>query len=263
MNIFQQPWIGPAIFLWIYMSLVFAIAVRRRNNGLADIAWGLGFGLVGLAAFITIKSAGDRATLILVLVLVWGIRLAVYLILRNRGRGEDWRYAAWRKEWGRGWLLRSYLQVFMLQGVLLYIIALPILLSMYRNPVPLHPVDAAGISLWLIGFLFEAIADAQLMRFKRKSSGSGRKSGAVMTSGLWRYSRHPNYFGEALLWWGIAFLALQVGPWYLVLPSPILITYLLLKVSGVPMLERKYADNPEYREYVRRTSAFIPMPPKP
>ena len=172
-------------------------------------------------------------------------------------RGEDFRYAAWRARWGRWFVLRSYIQIYLLQGSFLLVISLPILLA--RRPGPgLGLLDLAGVMVWLAGFGFEAAADAQMGRFKRDPGNRGR----IITTGLWRYSRHPNYFGEALMWWGLALIALSVPSGWPGLLGPLTITFLLRFVSGVPLLERKYEGRPDFQEYARRTNAFVPWFPK-
>ena len=247
-----------SIAVWAYMSIWFVLALLRKDNSLADVAWGLGFVLLaGLTLGLRHEYAA-RQILVSTLVLVWGVRLAGHVFGRNRKRGEDWRYAAWRARWGKWFGLRSYLQVFLLQGLFLLVISYTV---MAINSLPKKGFgwgDLAGGMLWLLGFLFEVVADRQLARLKREPGNRGR----IMTAGLWRYSRHPNYFGEALMWWGICVLALTAGSGWAALASPLLITFLLRFVSGVPMLERKYGGNAEFQAYARRTNAFIPWFPK-
>ncbi|MBP1661714.1 MAG: hypothetical protein H6P95_2906 [Candidatus Aminicenantes bacterium] len=187
-----------------------------------------------------------------------GLRLSVHVGLRNRGRGEDFRYARWRKEWGRAFVLRTYFQVFLLQGSFLILTAMPVILINRSRSGRIGSFAAAGAGIWFIGFLFESVGDAQLRQFKRDPARRGR----IMTGGLWRYTRHPNYFGESLMWWGLAVLGLSVPGGWAGVVSPLVMTLLLTKVSGIPLLERKYRGNAEFEAYARRTSAFIPLPPK-
>jgi steroid 5-alpha reductase family enzyme len=189
---------------------------------------------------------------------VWGTRLTLHIFFRNRGRGEDFRYAKWRKEWGRRVVPRSFFQIFMLQGVFLVLIALPVVLANGSTGKNLMPLDVAGAAVWLVGFFFESVGDYQLSRFRKNPENRGR----IMTGGLWRYTRHPNYFGEAAIWWGIFLIALSVRNGWLGIISPLTITFLLLKVSGIAMLEKKYVGNSEFAAYARRTSAFFPWFPK-
>ncbi len=249
----QTAW---AVF--IYMNIVFAVALIKKDNSIIDIAWGLGFILV--AAFTLFREAGttNLQVLISLLVLLWGLRLAVHVFFRNKGRREDWRYAKWRKEWGRWFVVRSYLQVFLLQGLMLIIIAYPILLINSTQTARISVLAVVGTLIWLIGFIFEAVGDYQLLRFKRNPENKGK----LMTQGLWKYSRHPNYFGECVMWWGIFLAALSVSEGWTALISPLLITFLLLRVSGVVMLEAKYKENADFQEYARRTNAFFPWFPK-
>jgi steroid 5-alpha reductase family enzyme len=244
--------------LLAYMTAFFAVAVARRDNSVADIAWGGGFVLVALLSLHLGVGALARPVLLTVLVFLWAARLAVHILLRNRGRGEDPRYAAWRREWGRWWLPRSYLQVFVLQGAILLVVAAGIIVVNTRSGPGLNALDATGALVVVGGLVFEAVADRQLARFLADPANRGR----IMDRGLWRYSRHPNYFGEAAVWWGVFLVALSVpGGWWTVV-SPLLITFLLLKVSGVPMLERLMEGRPGWDEYKTRTSVFVPLPPR-
>jgi steroid 5-alpha reductase family enzyme len=237
------------------MTVLFVVALFRKDNSIVDIAWGPGFVLIAGLTFFFWRGTTPREILVCALVAVWGVRLAVHVAFRNRGRGEDIRYAAWRRAWGRWFVPRSFLQVFLLQGFLMLVIALPVVLVNRPDAeAGLGALDALGAALWAAGFLFEAVGDHQLRVFKRDPANKGK----IMDRGLWRLTRHPNYFGEALMWWGIIAIALAVpGGWRAVV-SPLLITLLLLRVSGVTLLEKKYAGNPAYAEYIRRTSAFIP-----
>ena len=235
------------LVLFLYAVTWFIVAIVKKRNDVADIAWGGGFICAALTAYLVQGLNEPRAILVFVLI---GIR--------NRGKQEDPRYKAWREEWGEFFLVRTFLQIFLLQGFLLLIISLPVTLAITRNSPPFNMLDAIGVCIWLFGFLFEAIGDFQLLRFKSDPANRGK----IMTSGVWSYTRHPNYFGEVTLWWGIFLICISVpGSWWTIV-GPLTITYLILKVSGTPMLERRYADNPEYAEYIRRTSSFFPLRPK-
>lgn len=252
-----------AALVVVYMTVWYIVALMRKDNSIADIAWGLGFVLVALFTF-PWKEPHFEALIATPLVAVWGLRLAWHIFLRNRKRGEDPRYAAWRVKWGPSFVWRSYLQVFLLQGFFLLIIASPIILINVNPRVP-APSDNGrwgiwllGLLLWSGGFLFETVGDAQLSRFKKDPANRGR----IMTRGLWSLTRHPNYFGESLMWWGIFLIALEV-PWgWATVVSPVLITLLLTRVSGIPLLEKRYVGNPEFEAYARRTRAFVPWFPK-
>jgi steroid 5-alpha reductase family enzyme len=248
-----------AVLLLAYVTAWFLLALARRDNSLADVAWGGGFVLLAVGALVLRGEVYPRSLLATILVTAWGVRLALHVAARNRGRGEDFRYAAWRQQWGSSWVWRSYLQVFLLQGVLLYLVAVAVMRINLATPPGLTWLDLVGALIWLNGFLWETVADWQLLRHTRNPATAG----TLLDRGLWRYSRHPNYFGEALQWWGIWLLALSVpGEWWTV-ASPLAITLLLLFVSGVPMLERSLAERvPGYRDYQQRTSIFFPAPPR-
>jgi steroid 5-alpha reductase family enzyme len=250
--------IASALAVLVYMTGIFLLALRRKDNSIVDIGWGLGFVLVALLMLLRSGTLSVRHLLVAALVTVWGLRLSIHLYFRKRGQGEDFRYAQWRRSWGRWFVLRSYFQVFILQGVFLMVIALPIILVIRSAAGPFTAWDAAGFLVWVLGFVFETAGDAQMERFRADPANKGR----IITSGLWRFTRHPNYFGEAAMWWGIFLIGLAVPRGWLGVASPLLITFLLVKVSGVPMLEKKYAGNPEFAAYARRTSVFIPWFPK-
>jgi steroid 5-alpha reductase family enzyme len=247
-----------AALVAVYMTAWFVVALVKKDNSVADIAWGLGFVLAAGVTLIRRGDGPDRPVLATTLVLIWGLRLAVHIMFRNRKRGEDYRYAEWRRRWGRWFVARSYLQVFLLQGFFLLIISSPVILMNSTAQGSLGLLDLAGTAVWVVGFLFEAVGDAQLARFKRDPGNRGK----IMDRGLWQYTRHPNYFGESLMWWGLFILALSVPGGWATVVSPVLITFLLVRVSGVPLLERKYAGNAAFQAYARRTSVFVPWFPK-
>jgi steroid 5-alpha reductase family enzyme len=246
-----------ALAVLAYMIVFFIAALIKKDNSIVDIGWGGGFILVAVLTFFLQDGWVLRHVLVSGLVIVWGARLVVHIGKRNWGRGEDKRYAEWRREWGKWLIPRSFFQIFLLQGILLVIIAYPVILVNHANLPGLTWLDAAGALLWVIGFLFEAVGDYQLARFKANPENKGK----IMQSGLWKYTRHPNYFGESVMWWGIWIIALNVDYGWTAVVSPVVITLLLLKVSGVSLLEKHYSDNPKYRDYARRTNAFIPWFP--
>jgi steroid 5-alpha reductase family enzyme len=243
-----------AAVVWVYMTLLFLVALAREDNSLVDIAWGPGFIFLTAAGLIMHPDWTSRRLLLSGLVFVWAARLSLHIFRRNRKQGEDFRYAAWRARWGRAFVLRSYLQIFMLQGFFLVLIALPLIFPARGPDAPWSAFDAAGLVVWLIGFLFETVGDAQLARFKRDPANHGR----IMTGGLWAYTRHPNYFGEALMWWGIFLISLAVPGGWPGFVGPLTITLLLRFVSGVPLLERKYAGRADFAAYAREVHAFLP-----
>ncbi len=239
-----------ALALFIYMSLWFILAQIIKRNDIADIAWGLGFIFVAWLSY-----NGNSAALIAnLLVTIWGIRLAWHIYQRNSKRPEDSRYLEWRNSW-KFLTLRSFLQIFMLQGLFLFIIAQPLLAINLSEGSNLNWIFVIiGFLVWVFGFLFEAIADKQLADFIKDP----KNKGTLMTSGLWHYSRHPNYFGEVTLWWGIYMISLAIIGNYWTIIGPITITYLIVFVSGVPLLEKKYKGRADFEAYKKRTSVFIP-----
>lgn len=240
------------------MSFIFIIALIKKDNGIVDIAWGLGFIVVALFNFFYISGFTARQMLVTTLILLWGIRLAHYIRCRGKNKPEDFRYAAWRKQWGKYWVIRSFIQVFMLQGFFMLIISAPIFALHNDLNTPLGYVEILGTLIWLLGFLFQAIGDLQMMNFKKNPENKGK----IITGGLWKYTRHPNYFGESTMWWGIFIIVSTIDNTLWSIVSPITITFLLLFVSGVPLLEKRYMKRAEYREYAKKTSKFIPWLPK-
>lgn len=242
----------------VALTGLWLVSLRLNDSSIVDIFWSLGFILAAFVYAILLPAGSpDRKLLVLGMVTVWGVRLSMHLARRNWGRPEDYRYAAWREQYGASWPLRSLFQVFWLQAVLLWIVSVPVLAAQ-QSTAPLAILDLLGVAVWLVGLMFEAVGDAQLARFKADPANKGR----VLDKGLWRYTRHPNYFGDAVVWWGIYLVALSAGGWWSFF-GPLLMTFLLVRVSGVAMLEQDLKQKkPEYANYIRRTSAFIPMPPK-
>jgi steroid 5-alpha reductase family enzyme len=247
-------WVGAAVFLLWLLSLA------SRDASIVDVFWGLGF--VFIAALSNSEDGyAPRQAIVGLLVSLWGIRLAVHLLLRNRGKGEDPRYKAMRKRWGKGFPVISLFTVFVLQGVLMLVVSLPVQAAMRASsPANITPLDVIGAVVCLAGIAFEAVADLQLTRF-RGTRGNAKK---VMDTGLWKFSRHPNYFGDCLVWWGFALIALATRSWWALI-GPALMTFLLVRISGAALLERRIVKAKKrsgYAAYIARTSAFVPMPPK-
>jgi steroid 5-alpha reductase family enzyme len=250
-----------ALVIFVYMSLWFLFSLYKKRNDVADVAWGLGFVLMTWTSFLISddsSNSGVRGLLVGILVSIWGLRLALHIHARNKGKTEDYRYLAWRKEWGKWFYVRSYLQVYILQGTLLFLIVMPVLFINMSAGSEFGLLDILGVAVWLVGFYFESVGDAQLARFIKDPMNKGK----LMQSGLWSYTRHPNYFGEVTQWWGIWLIALSVPNGWLAIIGPLTITILILKVSGIPLLEKKMEENPDFAEYKRKTSVFIPMPSK-
>ncbi len=241
------------------MTVLWIVSVIVRNVSIVDLFWGLGF--VFVAAFFFFKSEGNgiRKIIVLTLTAIWGIRLSVYLTWRNIGKGEDFRYRQFRKNYGKSYWWISFFQTFLLQGVLMWLISAPLLGAQYYGPEK-NPgiLDFIGILFWLTGFIFEAGGDYQLAVFKADRNNKGK----VLNQGFWRYTRHPNYFGDSSVWWGFGIICLSAGSYIPALGS-VLMTALIIKISGVALLEKSLKDKKlEYIEYIRKTSAFIPWFPK-
>ena len=239
------------------MTLLWLISLRLKDASIVDPFWGPGFALAALTYYVVDGAYPDRGSLVLGLVTLWAARLAVHLYVRNRREGEDPRYTAMREARGKQFPLVSLFTIFWLQAFLLWIISFPILGSI-ASEAPLGFFDFLGATVFLIGLIIESIADNQLTLFRATPSNKGH----VLDTGVWRYSRHPNYFGDAVLWWGLYLIAVGAEAYWTII-GPVLITLLLLRVSGVPMLEKGLrASRPGYSEYIQRTSSFIPWPPK-
>lgn len=252
-----------SIVIFIYMTTWYVLSLIRKRMDIVDIAWGLGFVVATVTAFFRIRSHGTLAWLALLLVSIWGLRLAIHIGTRNRGKAEDFRYAQWRKDWGKYFLLRSYLQVFLFQGLLLIVVALPALFTAgLLHTMEVSAWTLAGLLTWAFGFYFEAVGDWQLRKFISNPQNKGK----IMNQGLWQYTRHPNYFGEVTQWWGIWLILCSTsvaGNYKLLgLLGPVTITLLILFVSGVPLLEKKYADNKDFQKYAKRTNKFFPWSPR-
>ncbi len=245
-----------AVAILIYMSTWFGIAVILKRNDIADIAWGIGFIFIAWISWII----GDNSTIALIvnlLVTVWGARLAWHIYKRNRNKPEDFRYAEWRRTW-KYFYLRSYLQIFILQGIFMYLIATPVwVLNSGISPF-FQNWGFFGLLIWAIGFFFESVGDAQLKAFISNVENKGK----LMISGLWKYTRHPNYFGEVTQWWGIFIVVAGMTGNLLTIIGPLTISWLILFVSGIPMLEKKYAGRQDWEEYKKKTSMFLPLMPK-
>ena len=247
-----------AVFLM--MTVVWVFSVRKRDASIIDIFWGLGFVVAAWSYFWMSDAATTRKYLVIALVTLWGLRLSLYILWRNWGKGEDYRYQAMRAKDPSGFPLRSLYSVFWLQAILLWAISMPLLQAQRAaTPTGLVWLDLLGLVFFVIGFVFEAGGDWQMARFKAYPANRGK----VLDRGFWRYTRHPNYFGDAMVWWGFFLFAAATPRSLWTVYSPIVMTFLLLRVSGVALLEKGLrGTKPEYRDYVERTSAFFPWFPK-
>lgn len=243
-----------AISIFLFMVSMYIIAQIKRDNSIVDIGWGLGFIVVVLSQLFITPAEDSLDIVIAVLVLIWGSRLALHIYIRNHGKGEDFRYAQWRKDWGKSAPVQAFFKVFMFQGLIMFIISYPIVIVFHSYNQDLSVFALIGTFFFLVGFFFEAVGDYQLSKFKKDNN-----KGKIITSGLWKFTRHPNYFGESLVWWGIFIVTIGSHLWYSAIVSPLLINFFLVKFSGVPLLEKKYEGRPDWEEYKSKTPAFIPF----
>ena len=247
-----------ALYLILLVGLVaWQVSVIRKDVSTVDSLWSLFFLLAGVVFAAYSLPLSERGLLVLLLLAAWSLRLSIFITVRNWGEPEDYRYQTIRANNEPGFEFKSLYIVFGLQGILAWVIALPLLPAITQDS-PLGVLDFVAAALWLVGFVFEAGGDYQLSRFKRDPANKGR----VMNTGLWRFTRHPNYFGDFCIWWSFYLFALSAGGWWSII-SPLLMSFLLLKVSGVAMLESTISERrPEYADYIRRTNAFFPGLPR-
>lgn len=257
-----------ACVIWILQTLAFGLSLWLKRNSIADVFWGLSMALTALfanGAFIIFALKTNPllalfipSILISLMMAIWGFRLALHIGVRFiKKKKEDLRYAKMAEGW-KLYYLRSYAQVFLLQGVLMLAMMSALLVTILNPPAVNFYLITGGVLVWAFGLAFEAIADFQLAKFVKT-----KKPDQIMKQGLWRYSRHPNYFGEVVSWWGIWILTLNTEFWWVALLTPVTITFLILKVSGVPLAEAHYADNQEFQAYAKYTNRFFPWKPKP
>jgi steroid 5-alpha reductase family enzyme len=251
----METWLAALPFLLGAAALTWAVSVAKRNVTIVDTLWSLLFVIAAAVYVASAEAPSQRAWLVLGMVGLWGVRLAAYLAWRNRGHEEDRRYQAIRRRNEPNFALKSLWLIFGFQAVLAWVISLP-LVGAVASDAPLGLLDWLGVALWAVGVFFEAVGDWQLARFKANPANAGQ----VMDRGLWRYTRHPNYFGDFCVWWGLYLVALSAGAWWSIAGS-LIMSFLLLRFSGVRLLERDIGERrPAYAEYVRRTNAFFPGP---
>ena len=247
------------LIILVLVTLMWILSIILTNVSIVDLFWGTGFIITNTYYFISIGEPNLIKYILLILVLLWGLRLTIYLSWRNIGKGEDFRYQKFRKDYGKNryWWI-SFFQTFLLQGLLIWIVSLPLLgVNFYSNNNEPNLLMYVAILIWIIGFMFEAGGDYQLARFKMNPDNKGK----VLDYGFWKYTRHPNYFGDSAVWWAYALLAVSVGAYWYIIGS-ILMTLIIIKVSGVALLEKTLNVKDGYSEYVRKTSAFLPWFPK-
>lgn len=256
----MMDWIG---YAWAGLPVVlmaltaWVVSLVKNDVSIVDSLWSLFVLVIGITYLVITDAHSLRANIVLLLVAIWALRLAAYITLRNHGEPEDYRYQEIRKNNQPGFQYKSLYIVFGLQAVLAWIIAMPVAVAM-SSSAPLGWLDGLALLFWVVGMFFEVVGDAQLSSFRQNPDNDGK----VLDSGLWRYTRHPNYFGEFALWWGYFLFAVAAGGWW-TLASPLILTFMLLRVSGVSLLEKDIGERrPAYAEYIRRTNAFIPGPPK-
>lgn len=251
---FYTLWLNAALLILGLMTTLWLLSLILKDASIVDIFWGAGFVITFWATYASTSLPHPiSVTLLGILVSIWGLRLSLYIFSRNAGHGEDFRYAAWREENGRRWWWFSFFKVFLLQGVIMWIVITPLVVAQLATPgMGIFPI--LGMFVWLVGFIFEAGGDWQLARFKAHPSNKGK----LLTTGLWGLTRHPNYFGDATQWWGFWLFALAAGGCWTVF-SPITMSFMLVKVSGVAMLEKSLKDSkPGYAEYLENVPAFMP-----
>ncbi len=252
-------WVSALIIILMLMTILWIISIIVKNVSIVDLFWGPGFAVAAGYYFARCGFDSYRKVIVLVLVIIWASRLAIHLAIRNYGKGEDFRYREFRRKYGekRYWWI-SFFQTFLLQGILMWLISLPLLGAMYRQGNQAGTLDILAIIFWITGFIFETAGDLQLTRFRSDPSNKGK----VLDTGLWRYSRHPNYFGDAAVWWAYGIFSAAAGAYIPVLGS-IIMTALIIMVSGVALLEKSLiSTKPQYKEYIERTPAFLPWFPK-
>jgi steroid 5-alpha reductase family enzyme len=256
---FFEIYIHTLAAIIIMMTGLWIASIFLKNVAIVDLFWGFGFVLAGWIYFFYTDGYEVRKILLMVLVTIWGLRLSIYLAWRNIGKGEDFRYQQFRKNYGEKYWWISFLQTFLLQGILMWLISAPLLgAQFYSGNSSLNIFDILGILFWIIGIIFEAGGDFQLAKFKSNPDNKGK----VLDSGFWRYTRHPNYFGDASVWWGYGFICIASGS-YLPFLGSLLMTALIIKVSGVALLEKTLTNTkPQYKDYIEKTSPFIPWFPK-
>ena len=257
---FLDIWLDGFLLSMVLLTILWVVSVFLKDASIIDPFWGFGFVVLTYFYLYLTENFSDKSILVASLVTIWGLRLSLYLLIRNTGHGEeDYRYQQFRKDFGpeRYWWV-SFFQVFLLQGILMSLVAVPIIGIMVSPEVSITLFDYVAIIIWLIGISFEAGGDYQLSIFKKNPDNKGK----VLNTGFWKYTRHPNYFGDAAIWWSFGLFAIISGSYYTILGS-LLMNILLLKISGVSLLEKSLkTTKPQYADYIKRTNSFFPWFPK-
>jgi steroid 5-alpha reductase family enzyme len=240
------------------MHLAFIIGILKKNNAIVDSCYGLGYVVVVWVSFILLDPFSLRQLITTILVTIWGARLFFYVTIRNWGKPEDYRYQAMRRRFGDKIISKSYTNIYLFQGLIILIVGFSALFINVSDNPSINWLDFIGIILWIIGFYFEAIGDYQLYKFKKDPQNKGK----VMDQGLWKYTQHPNYFGEVVMWWSIYILSVSIPFGFITVFSPVIITFMIIKVSGIRLLNRRFDGDDKYADYRKKTSVFFPWFPK-
>lgn len=248
-----------AAVIFSFVTALFLVSVIVKRNDIADIAWGIGILLAASTGYFLSTEKSLLLNILLLLLALWSLRLSIRIFLRNINKEEDYRYKKWRDDWGKWFYLRSYFQVYLLQGFLMIVVGYSVIhASFYSSGNNLDALAIIGALVWCIGYFFEVVGDLELDKFIKSKPAPG----TILSTGLWKYTRHPNYFGEVTMWWGLWLMVATLPFSYIALISPLAITFLILKVSGIPMLEKRFEGNINFENYKKRTSAFFPLPPR-
>lgn len=248
------------ILVLVYMTSMYLLSMIIRRTDIVDIGWGLGFVLITLFLLNRSFIFTNKELAISILVTIWGLRLAIHILSRNIGKKEDFRYKKLKEDWGTNFWWKSYVNIFLLQGLLMLLISIPIIFSFYTTDYTFTWINYLGIFVWIVGFLFEIIGDLQLSIFISKKK-KGETESRILKTGLWSKTRHPNYFGEVVLWWGVWLIAINpLNPMSLLtIIGPLTITILILFISGIPLLEKRYEGEKEWEEYKKKVPKFFPF----
>lgn len=251
---FIENLIIASLAVFIHLTVFFIISIYRKNNNVIDIAWGIGFVFIALLSLFLNENFQIRQIIVTSLIVLWGVRLTAHIYMRMKQGRTSNRYGRLRKNFGEMSLTKKISYAFVFQLLVLLLMIYPVLfINSLQNP-PLKFSDFIGLTIWLIGFFFETVSDHQLSTFLKRSENENK----ILKKGLWKFTRHPNYFGEALMWWGLFIFATSLPGGWITIVGPITITYMLFFVSGIPLIEKKFKNHPEYIEYKKTTSAFIP-----